>query len=94
MTFGQLSFKQQVQAVQGVAVLTGLSGSDLSNMVFLPGAPLTQQLPVFAVTLSSPTAAERGALVELLPQVAGHQVAVPSPALWLSLHLPLPEAEK
>lgn len=36
ITFGELTFKQQLLAVSNAAVLVGVTGSDLMNLVFLP----------------------------------------------------------
>ena len=36
VTFGELTFTQQLQAVSDAAVLVGVTGSDLINLVFLP----------------------------------------------------------
>lgn len=36
VTFGDLTFQQQLHAVQDAAVLVGVTGSDLVNLVFLP----------------------------------------------------------
>lgn len=36
VTFGDLTFKQQLEAVQDASVLVGVTGSDLVNSVFLP----------------------------------------------------------
>ena len=36
VTFGDLTFKQQLEAVSDAAVLVGVTGSDLINLVFLP----------------------------------------------------------
>ncbi len=36
VTFGDLTFKQQLEAVADAAVLVGVTGSDLMNLVFLP----------------------------------------------------------
>ena len=36
VTFGDLTFKQQLQAVSDAAVLVGVTGSDLVNLAFLP----------------------------------------------------------
>ncbi len=36
VTFGKLTFQQQLEAVSDAAVLVGVTGSDLMNLVFLP----------------------------------------------------------
>ncbi|KAK9835850.1 hypothetical protein WJX74_009329 [Apatococcus lobatus] len=47
VTFGSLTFKQQIAAVADVAGLVGISGSDLVNAMFMPdGAALIEIFPL------------------------------------------------
>ena len=47
VTFGSLTFKQQIAAVSDVAGLVGISGSDLVNAMFMPdGAALIEIFPL------------------------------------------------
>ncbi|KAL0019453.1 hypothetical protein WJX77_002080 [Trebouxia sp. C0004] len=47
VTFGDLSFADQLLAVSDAAVLIGVTGSDLVNLVFLPSnAAIVEVFPV------------------------------------------------
>ena len=42
--FGKLSFVEQIRTVHDAAVLTGISGSDLINAIFLPSRGILVEL--------------------------------------------------